>query len=73
MNIHISRILIHKESTFKCQFGPKYVHLQGWSLKFGQNITMFQQIFETPYKNKLKLTKRKNLCFKSADKLHKRK
>ena len=64
--------LFIKSPLLNTSFAPKYVHLQGWSLKFGQNITMFQQIFETPYKNKLKLTKRKNLCFKSADKLPKR-
>ena len=23
-------------------FAPKYVHLQGWRLKFGQNVKLFQ-------------------------------
>ena len=26
-------------------FAPKYVHPQGWSLKFGQNVKMFQAKF----------------------------
>ena len=37
------KILFQKDFSYKCQFCIKvYVHLQGWSLKFGRNIKKFQ-------------------------------
>ena len=40
-------------------FAPKYAHLQGWPLKFGQDVKIFQPKIETRCKNKLKVTKKR--------------
>ena len=57
-----------KIAAMNASFAPKYMHLQGWSLEIGQNIN---ENIEMWCKNTSKLTKLKNFCLKSMDKLAK--
>ena len=48
-----------KVPATNASFAPKYMNLQGWPLKFGQDVKIFQPKIEKQCKNKLKLTKKK--------------
>ena len=42
MNFHTSRIPFRKIPAINASFAPKYEYLQGWPLKFGQDVKIFQ-------------------------------
>ena len=49
--------IFQKDFSYKCQFCTKVCHLQGWSLKFQQNVRCSNQSIERRCENKLKITK----------------
>ena len=67
---YINNIFLRGIQAMYASFAPKYLHLQDWYLEFEQNIKRSADVsgsshdIEASCKNKLKLTKLKDLCFK---------
>ena len=76
MNLYISRILLWEDSSYKYQFciklsAPSKLVTQVWAKDEDEapDVTGSYQNIETSFKNKLRLTVLKDLCFKSTEKL----
>ena len=71
MNLHTSRILFQKHSSYKCQFCTKVHEPSRLVSQVVTGGTGCNQNIETKCKNKLKLIELKDFCFKSKEKLAK--
>ena len=74
INLHTSRISFHqRDSSYKCSFTSTFLHFQDWSLMLGANYkdevrdeSGTNQNVKKSCKNKLNLTKPKDLCFSNS-------